>query len=60
MKNTEEKKTATAKFRFNVFDAVLILLAILCVVGIWQRSNLQTLFEAGEASESYTAAQHDR
>lgn len=54
MKNTEEKKTATAKFRFNVFDVVLILLAILCVVGIWQRSNLQSLFEAGDASDTYT------
>lgn len=54
MKNTEAKKSATSKFRFNVFDAVLILLVVLCIVGIWQRGNLQSLFEAGDASESYT------
>ena len=53
MKNTQEKKPAS-RIRFNVVDAVLILLAILCIVGIWQRKNLQSLFDSGEALESYT------
>ena len=50
----EEKKKSSSGFHFNVFDAVLILLAVLCVVGIWQRGNLQKLFENSEAMESYT------
>ncbi|MBE6702603.1 MAG: hypothetical protein E7585_04225 [Ruminococcaceae bacterium] len=51
--NAEEKKKASSSFRFNVFDAILILLAVLCIVGIWQRGNLQRLFDAGEAMEEY-------
>ena len=54
MKTNEEKKKSPSGFRFNVFDAILILLAVLCIVGIWQRGNLQKLFEAGEAMEEYT------
>jgi len=53
MKNSETKKIFS-RIRFNVVDAVLILLAILAIVGVWQRKNLQKLFETGEALESYT------
>lgn len=54
MKIGEEKKKNPPRFRFNIFDAVLILLAVLCIVGVWQRKNLQALFESGEELESYT------
>ncbi len=54
MKNVKEKKKAPARARFNVFDAVLILLAVLCIVGVWQRHNLQKLFESDETLEAYT------
>ena len=57
MKATEEKKEkkkASARFRFNIFDAVLILLAVLCVVGVWQRKNLQAFFESGDELDTYT------
>ena len=60
MKTTEEKKKNTPRFRFNIFDAVLILLAILCIVGVWQRKNLQALFESGEAMEAYTVTFESR
>ena len=53
MKSTE-KKNMFSRIRFNVVDAVLILLAILAIVGVWQRKNLQRLFDSGEALESYT------
>lgn len=54
MKIGEEKKKTSPRFRFNIFDAVLILLAVLCIVGVWQRKNLQELFESGEELETYT------
>ena len=48
----EEKKKM--RFRINLLDIVLILLAILCVVGVFQRRNIEKLFESGEAMESYS------
>ena len=50
--NKEEKKNGTR--RFNLLDVTLILIALLCVVGVWQRSNLQEFFASDEATESYT------
>lgn len=40
--------------RFNVLDAALILLLVLAIVGIWQRSNLQKLFTTEELLDHYT------
>lgn len=54
MKNNEEKKKFAPRIRLNVFDVLLVLLAILCVVGVWQRHNLQKLFESDETLEAYT------
>ncbi|MBQ9098562.1 MAG: hypothetical protein IJY50_03940 [Clostridia bacterium] len=54
MKNTTEEKKSSTRIHFNVLDAVLILLALLCIVGIWQRKNLQNLFDSGESLETYT------
>ena len=48
----EEKKKSG--FRINILDIVLILLVILCVVGVWQRSNIQKIFATGEELDSYT------
>ncbi len=47
-----EKKSL--HLRFNALDVVLILLAILCIVGVFQRHNIQNLFTAGDKTESYT------
>ncbi|MBE6629845.1 MAG: hypothetical protein E7624_03225 [Ruminococcaceae bacterium] len=38
---------------FNLLDAVLILLAILAIVGVWQRNNLKNLFAKKELMEPY-------
>ena len=53
MKNSETK-SVFSRIRFNLVDVALILLAILAIVGVWQRKNLQQLFDSGEALESYT------
>ncbi|MBQ3483603.1 MAG: DUF4330 family protein [Clostridia bacterium] len=50
----EKEKKVGIRRRFNVLDAVLILLAVLCIVGVWQRKNLQELFASGETLEEYT------
>ena len=46
-----EKKT---RRHFNLLDVAIILLALLAVVGVWQRRNLQDLFTTEEVLESYT------
>ena len=48
MKETQSKR------RFNLIDAALILFALLCVVGVWQRANLQNLFTPKELLDPYT------
>lgn len=50
----KETKKAGSGWRINFLDIVLILLAILCIVGVWQRKNLQKLFEEEAVMESYT------
>ena len=51
-----EEKKSTGRFHINLFDVVLILLAVLCVVGIWQRDNLQSLFEDEQVNDVYTVS----
>ena len=51
MKATDEKKRTRA--RFNIFDVLLLLLVVLCVVGVWQRRNLQDMFQSKDAMETY-------
>ena len=50
----EEKKSA--RFHVNLFDVVLILLAVLCVIGIWQRNNLQRMFESEQETDVYAVS----
>ena len=50
----EEKKTS--RFHINMLDVVLVLLALLCVVGVWQRNNIRSLFASGEELDSYTVS----
>ena len=38
----------------NIFDIVLILLLVLCIVGVWQRNNIQKLFASGDELDAYT------
>ncbi len=39
--------------RFNLLDAALTLLAILALLGVWQRNNLKKLFAEKELMETY-------
>jgi hypothetical protein len=41
------------KKRFNLLDLALILLALLAIVGLWQRNNLKRLFSDKELLEEY-------
>ena len=50
----ENKKRTPARFNFNLLDVVIILLALFCIVGVWQRKNLQNLFRSGNAYDTYT------
>jgi hypothetical protein len=36
------------------FAVVLVLLVILCIVGVWQRSNIHNLFSSGDELSDYT------
>lgn len=54
MKNEKDKNKKARRFPLNVFDVALILLAVLCIVGVFQRNNLQQMFEKKEALENYT------
>jgi hypothetical protein len=47
-------KERKSERRFNILDAALILLLILAIVGVWQRSNLQKLFTVEELLDPYT------
>jgi hypothetical protein len=53
MKN-ENKSKSPRRFPFNAFDVAPILLVALCIVGVFQRNNLQQAFEKNEALEAYT------
>ena len=50
----ENKKRTPARFNFNLLDVIIILLALFCIVGVWQRKNLQNLFRSGNAYDAYT------
>ena len=39
--------------RFNLLDVALILLAVLALLGLWQRNNLKKLFAEKELMETY-------
>jgi hypothetical protein len=39
--------------RFRLLDVAIVLLAVLALLGIWQRDNLKDLFEKEEIMESY-------
>ena len=47
----KDKKTGR---RFGLVDVVLIVLAVLALVGVWQRDNLKTLFTTEEVLDEYT------
>lgn len=48
-----EKRTER---RFNLLDAIAILLLLLILVGVWQRQNLQKLFTTDEVLDEYTVS----
>lgn len=41
-------------FRFNMLDVTLLLLALFCLLGVFQRANLQGLFESDKVLEEYS------
>ena len=52
---SEEKKSG-AGVRFNLLDVALIVLALLCVISVWQRGNLKRIFEEGGVYQPYTVS----
>ena len=42
--------------RFNLLDVSLVLLLVLALLGVWQRSNLQNLFTSDKLLENYTVS----
>lgn len=49
----ENRKRIPARFNFNLLDVIIILLALFCIVGVFQRKNLQNLFRSGRAYDDY-------
>ena len=49
-----EERKGNGNIRFNLLDIALIALALLCVVSVWQRSNLKKIFEESGVYQSYT------
>ena len=49
----KEERKMKKQIRFNLLDAVLVVLALLCVIGIWQRANLQKLFTPEGENDDY-------
>ena len=47
-------KEEKLKRHFHLFDIALVLLVLLLLVGVWQRSNLQKLFTTDELLERYS------
>ncbi len=43
----------SARKHFNLLDLALVLLALLAIVGVWQRNNLKQLFSDKELLEEY-------
>lgn len=43
----------STKKRFSLLDLALVLLALLAIVGLWQRNNLKKLFAEEEILERY-------
>ncbi len=51
-----EEKKSIGKGHINLFDVMLVLLVILCIVGVWQRKNLQAWFEEERINDVYTVS----
>ena len=50
----QENKKGRAARRISWLDIAVILLAILCVVAVWQRANLQFFFEGEHEQTSFS------
>ena len=51
-----EEKKSSGKGRINLFDVILVLLLVLCIVGVWQRNSLQSWFEDEQIKDVYTVS----
>ena len=54
--NEQSHKKITPQNHLNLLDLALVLLALLSIVAIWQRSNLRFFFEGEREKSSYTVA----
>ncbi len=54
MSTKENKKKAPSRIRITPLDVALILLVVLIVISIWQKNNIQFLFEKQKQEKSYT------
>ena len=53
MNTGENKKKSAARIRVTPLDLALVLLVVLIVVSIWQKNNIQHLFEKQKQERSY-------
>ena len=54
--NNQEKGGGRGRFRINVFDAAVLVLALFCVLTIFHKSKTVSVFEQDRASHAYTVA----
>lgn len=52
----ENKKKNTKRLRVTPLDIALILLVVLIVISVWQKNNIQLLFEKQKQEKSYAVA----
>ena len=53
MSANQKNEKKTPKYRFNVLDAFIILVVVLCVVGIYFRSNIESWIGAEKEFKDY-------
>ena len=53
MNTGENKKKSTARIRVTPLDIALVLLVVLIVISLWQKNNIQHLFEKQKQERSY-------
>ena len=52
----EGKKKVLSRMRVTPLDVALILLVVLIAISIWQKNNIQYLFEKQKQEKSYTVS----
>lgn len=53
MASNQKTEKRTPKYRFNAIDAFIILVVILCIVGLYFRSNIESWISSEKELEDY-------